>query len=366
METALLRSIDVLRTELDQMAETEPEALVEAIGERLSRWELIVRQTHSYDLALRIGEMLEKVNHWWLALSWYQWVTKSIPNEAKDDVEYRALRSKGRVYLHLGMYEEALPLFLQVEKYLSEQEGVDSHAMPRLMQNISLAYERMGQHEMALIYAERTLELLGQQGDEYRTAIVNMMMGMNLTSLKRFEEALTYLIKARDGLEKSGDRFHLARAWHNYAELMCKWGRPEEAVAAWRMSLEMKKKTRDHQGQINTMLSITEYFVSQRDWHAALGYITKVFPLCHQYRLHDEEIKCLEQWSDILFALGRYAELEVVATRASYLLQCVNRKQQVISLLQKVSGYFQEIGQEHLAEQYSMNAVNPLLEGEFR
>lgn len=357
MDTALVRSIDRLRAELDRMAETETEALVEAIGERLSAWEILVRQTRSYDLALRIGELLERVDHWWFALSWYQWVTKSIPNEATDDIGIRALRRKGRVYIRLGMYEEALPLFLQVEQYLAGVAGGDLLELPSLMQNISLSYEQLGQYEMALIYAERTLELLDQQGDEYRVAIVNMMMGMNLRMLQRYEDAFAHLIRARDGLEKSGDRHHLARAWHNYAELMCDWGRPEEAVAAWRMSLEMKKKTRDYQGQVNTMLSITEYFISHKDWHGALGYITQVFPLCHQYRLYDMEIQCLEQWSEILFALGRYAELEVVVTRASHLSPYVTKKLQVTTLLQKVSGYFRQIGQEHLAEQYNLNAV---------
>ena len=358
METALLRSIDELKTELDQMAETEPEALIEAIGERLSRWELLVRQTQSYDLALRIGELLEKVNHWWLALSWYQWVTKSIPNEAKDDVECRALRSKGRVYIRLGMYEEALPLFQQVEQFYEAKESVELQDLQSLYQNISLSFEQLGQYEMALIYAERTLELLDQQNDQYRVAIVHMMVGMNLNMLKRYEEACIHLTRARDSLEMSGDHYHLARAWHNYAELMCNWGRPEEAVAAWRMSLEMKKKSHDHQGQVTTMLSITQYLVSQQDWHGALGYITQVFPLCHQHRLYDQEIQCLEQWSEILVALGRYSELEVVATRANYLSQCVTKKHHVISLLQKVSVYFQQIGEEQLAEQYHMNAVH--------
>nr|WP_283809075.1 tetratricopeptide repeat protein [Tumebacillus amylolyticus] len=183
------------------------------------------------------------------------------------------------------------------------------------------------------------------------------MIGTNLKSLKRFEESFTYLTRSRDGLEQNQDYFHLARAWHNYAELMRDWGRTEEAVAAWRMSLEIKKRTQDHDGQVNTLLSIAEYFISQSDWHAALRYVTQAFPLCHQHRLFDQEVTSLDCWATILFALGRTSELEVVATRATHLRESVTVKHQVIMLLHKVAEYFRQVGRFDLAGQYGNKAV---------
>lgn len=363
MELTEIHTIDQVEAQvsrLEMQEELDSKTVLELIGEQLANWELAVRQTSHYALAFRIGELLEKVNQYWLALSWYQWLAVEVEAEAVHEMMLRSTRAKGRTYIRLGLYEEALPLLQQVEEHITLEGSQDPYDLPILLQNIAVVYSHLEQFEIALQYAQSALTSFSQLGDTNRVNVVEGMIGTYLHALQRFEESFEFLLRARDGLEAAKDYLNLARCWHNHAELMRDWGRYEEAIAAWRMSLEMKKRVQDSSGQVNTLVSITDYLIGQNEWHAALSYITQAFTICHQHRLYDKEIDCLERWSHTLFALGRYTELEVCASRAMCLVKSCTAKQSVTSLLQKIADYYERVGFAHLAEQYHTNAVQIL------
>ncbi|MGZ4107903.1 MAG: tetratricopeptide repeat protein [Tumebacillaceae bacterium] len=363
MELTEIRSIDQVEEELNRLETLDgpdSKTVLELVGEQLSQWELIVRQTSHYAIAFRIGELLEKVNQFWLALSWYQWLAVAVEQESSDDLLLRSTRAKGRMYIRLGLYEESLPLLQEVENHLMTVGSHDPYDLPVLQQNIALVYFHLEQHETAVEYAQSALTHLRPLGDQYKINIVEAMMGTYLHALKRFEESFEYLMRAREGLEAAKDYLNLARSWHNHAELMRDWGRLEEAIAAWRMSLEIKKRVHDYTGQVNTLVSITDFLIGKNEWHAALSYITQAFTICHQNRLYDKEIVCLERWSNILFALGRYPELEICASRALFLVKNCSTKNLVTSLLRKIAEYCERVGFEDLALQYNTNAVQLL------
>jgi tetratricopeptide (TPR) repeat protein len=351
-------SIAELKNELSRLEglvnTPEADKLHELIGDQLTLWEQIVRRDSDYDTAFRIGELLETVRLHWLAIAWYQWVVGSTGAE-KDDQERRrkALLSKARVFIKLRMYHEALSLLLYVEEHLTS--NIDSEEWSEwhtLLHNTALTYGQLENYELALAYATRALRLVEKSGNTHAVRTTKLMIGSFLAKLNRFEESFAYLTKACEEFERCQDHFHLARSWHNYAELMKSWGRKEEALAAWRMSLEIKKRTHDYDGQVNTFLSITDHLLDQEDWHGALRYVTQAFPICHQHRLHDLEVLCLDRWATIAFELKRKSDLEVVVTRATYLGENVSAK--VTHLLDKVACYFDQLG---LAEKGRQEAV---------
>jgi len=343
---------------VEELLQTDSNAVLEQIGAKLSGWERSVKSTRGYTSALRIGDILEKLGQNWLALSWYQWI------DSQEDVEgplkTTVMRAKGRVQIKLGMYPEALAVLKEVEESLRRAEKADTLDYAFTAQNIAVIHTCREEFQPALQYAKIALERFEVHKDRMRVIQAISLVGQCYHGLGQFEQSYEFLTRARDGLEECGDYFTLARCWHNYAELMRDWSRPEEALAAWRMSHEMKKKTGDHFGQVNTLLSMSEYMVSQQELHSALQYTIQSITLCHQYRLYDLEINCLKLWSDILSALGRYAELEVCASRAKCLARSVSQQQEVASLLQKIAEDFQRIGRNDLAEQISMNAIQIL------
>jgi tetratricopeptide (TPR) repeat protein len=336
--------------------------VLEVIGEHLAGWEQIVRQDFRYALALRIGQLLEEIRQYWLALSWYQWVGVAQPSEhVAEETVIRSIRLQGRIYIRLGMYKEALARLELAEARIHSLENPLSGDLPLVWQNMASLYFQLGAFEQALEKANAALELFGSLGDRHHLSILKLMTGTYLYSLKRYDEAFEHLTEAREGLEEFRDYFHLARCWHNYAELLRDSGRLEEANAAWRMSLEMKKLSQDYVGQVNTLLSISEFVSSsQEDWHSALRYATQAIAVCHEYHLYDQEIVCLDRWATILFELGRYSELEVCAARAMHLADSVTTQEQVASLLRKISNDYLKIGYEDLARQYNLNAVQIL------
>jgi tetratricopeptide (TPR) repeat protein len=347
---------------LEAMLEAQDQGILEVIGEQLAVWEQVVRQGSHYALALRIGQLLEEIRQYWLALSWYQWIGEAQPSEqVTEETIIRSIRLQGRMYIRLGMYKEALVRLEQAEALIQRLDDSPGEDLALIWQNMASLYFQLRSYEQALQKADAALELFKQIGDRHRMSILKLMTGTYHYALQRYDAAFELLCEAREGLEEFRDYFHLARCWHNYAELLRDSGRLEEAIAAWRMSLEMKKLSQDHVGQVNTLLSISEFVSSsQGDWHSALFYATQAIALCHEHHLYDQEIVCLDRWSTILFELGRYSELEICAARALHLSESVTTQEQVASLLRKIASDYLKIGYEDLARQYNMNAVQIL------
>jgi len=344
--------------ELEQLLPSDSQDVLERVGEKLTDWEQLVKATHDFSSALRIGGILEKLRQNWLALAWYQWIATE---EGVDgSLLTTVMRVQGRVQISLGLYVNALTTLKGVQQRLMEEEKTDTYDYAFALHNIAVVYNLQAEYQASLEYAHPVLNFFEEQGDRPRASIVKSLLGSCYHNLKKFEESYKYYTDARDGLEECKDYFALARNWHNYAELMSSWGRMEEALAAWRMSHEMKKKTGDVIGQVNTMLSMGEYLNTQRDWHSALRYCTQAIAICHQHHLYDQEVQSLKLWSELLYALGRYSELEVCAVRATHLVRHVTKPQEVVSLLQKVAHDVKQIGRNDLAEQISMNAIQIL------
>lgn len=346
--------------QLEQLAQRDSRKALQSIGDRLAAWEGIVRQHSHVELAFRIGQVLEDLRQYWLALSWYQWIADLDPSKISREEQTRSIRAKGRMCIKLGLNQEALRFLKEAEELLQQAGSSDLTELPVVWQNMGSLHDRLESWDEALMYTERALTAFREFDDQKRVSILLLMVGTYQYKLQRYEAAFDTLLQAREGLEKFKDYFHLARCWHNYAELMRDTGRMEEAIAAWRMSLEMKKRTDDHVGQVNTLLSLTEYVCTQNDWYGAQRYATQAIALCHEHRLYDQEILCLKSWSNILFALGRFSELEVCAARAMYLVESVTAQDQIVQLLQKIAQDYSKIGYEELAMQYSKNAVQIL------
>ncbi|HEU4965189.1 MAG TPA: tetratricopeptide repeat protein [Bacilli bacterium] len=355
-----VQTLDALEQQLaklEQQVQANPETVLEQVGEQLAGWELLVRQHAAYSLGLRIGELLFETKQLWLALSWFHWVVSSEVTEPDIATRAKALRQKGRIYIFLGMSETALPIFEEAEELFRTSGAMETREYSVLLQNHAVALVRTRQYEAALDVSKRALPQLIAHGDLNSAARVSATMGSCLRITNQYEEALDSFIQARDWLETTQDYLHLGRVWHNYAELMRDWGRVEEAIAAWLMSLEMKKRTHDHTGQVNTLLSMAGYLMSQAEYHSAWKYVSQAIALCHQYQLREAEIRCLDKWSEILIALSRYADLEVCATRAAHLANIGFGKDRVKAMIGKIAEHCRQVGLEQQAAQYNTIAV---------
>lgn len=78
-----------------------------------------------------------------------------------------------------------------------------SEALPLLLpmavqtDNIGLAHSEMGNHEIALTYHQRALEMIGQQENAHWAAIIKSNLAMQLVKMGRVEEAEPLLTEAR-------------------------------------------------------------------------------------------------------------------------------------------------------------------------
>lgn len=342
---------------MEEQVSGDSQTVLEQIGEQLADWERIVRENAACSLALRIGELLVSAKQYWLALSWFQWVLSASSGDVDPFSRAKALRHKGRICILLDMTDASLPYLKQAEALLSAHGYKETREYCMVMQNLSIAYVTAGQFEQALAAAQVALPGLIELEDHNMAGIVAATIGSCLRNLKQYEEALEHYTQAREWLELAQDTFHLARVWHNYAELMRDWGRMEEAIAAWRMSLEMKKRNRDNVGQVNTLLSMADYLTSREELHAAWQYVSQAIAVCHLHNLREEEIICLDRWSGILIELGRFADLEICAARAAHLAQEGSGRKRVLDMLRHIAEQCQKSGLEQQAAQYNMIAV---------
>ncbi|HXD84368.1 MAG TPA: tetratricopeptide repeat-containing diguanylate cyclase [Rudaea sp.] len=162
-----------------------------------------------------------------------------------DDAMLAAgLQARGGMYSLLGIHGKALADLLEARRIFSEQEL--DEASSQILQDIGIAYRRLGypdkareylnqaidhekrvgdteslyistlqlgyadqetgQYESALATQQRALELASTTGDRSSVASANLAIASVLTDLARYTEAQSALQKAADGFAAVGDR----------------------------------------------------------------------------------------------------------------------------------------------------------------
>lgn len=165
-----------------------------------------------------------------------------------------SMRIQGSVHEQLGDYPRAVSCGTQALALYREIDNTRESG--RCLNNIGLAYTRMGALGVALEFYQRALETLsGNDDDQIRAYVVNNI-GLAHRTLDNNQKALEHFQKSLDMLEKLGDRRNAAHALSNIGLCHRTLGDRNLAMEYMRRSLAIRQEIGDRFSQVHSWINI--------------------------------------------------------------------------------------------------------------
>lgn len=188
-----------------------------------------------------------------------------------------ATRLKGAIHEQLGDYPRAVSCGMQA--LVLYREIGDQREAGRCLNNIGLAYTRMGALGAALDHFQRALEILAGDGDDQIRAYVINNIGLTYRSLDNHPRAMEHFQQSLDILERLGDRRSIAHALSNIGLCHRTLGDGRQAMEHMRRSLAIRQEIGDRFSQTHSWINIANL-------HRDLGE-------------HDQSYDCLMRAMDL-------------------------------------------------------------------
>jgi len=161
----------------------------------------------------------------------------------------RDLSNLASTYTHMGNYDQALLLQLEMLRIHRANPNVDLNDLAETHRDLAFTVAHLGKYEQALRYYREALAIhqRARQPDQFAIAHIVMGIGHALSHLGQDPEALINLTEAFDRARKIyGDSHpHVALTMHNIAIVLSRLGRVDEAKA---MGIRAVKTSRHSSG----------------------------------------------------------------------------------------------------------------------
>lgn len=165
-----------------------------------------------------------------------------------------ATRMAGAIHEQLGDYPQSVSCGLQALALYRELG--DAREVGRCLNNIGLAYTRMGALGVALEHFQRALESLAGSDDEMIRAYVINNIGLTFRSLDDNEKALEHFQRSLEILENAGDSRNVAHALSNIGLCLRTRGDREGAMERLKKSLAIRQQIGDRFSQVHSWINI--------------------------------------------------------------------------------------------------------------
>jgi tetratricopeptide (TPR) repeat protein len=237
---------DYSRGEPQQALAADRQAL--AIRRRIGDREGVAQSLNNIAVVFRsVGETQK-------ALSTYQQVRQILEPLHDRRQEAAVLHNIGVAYFDLGelgrarvYLEQALALRRQVE---------DRSGEASTRNNLGRLFFRDGQLAPARDAQRQALALAEGASDRRGAAIIRIDLAKTLAAVGDRAAALGALDRAREDLEKVGDRLYEARALHQRGEVLLTAGRLDEAVESLLRALALRRAVDDREGEAATLAAL--------------------------------------------------------------------------------------------------------------
>ncbi|MBC7902983.1 MAG: hypothetical protein H7Y27_06155 [Gemmatimonadaceae bacterium] len=175
------------------------------------------------------GFSLMKLNRQKDASAWFYSSLKSADKIGDKISAFKARNNIGWVLMELNQYPQAIENFKEVISLLNANGIEDKYGA--VYNNIASCYGSLLQYDSTYKYAKIGIAVSEKYSDVAAHANGLNIMGTFLTHEKKYEEALTYFIKAKPIREKQGDPFFIVSDMAAMAELYARLGRTKEGLA---------------------------------------------------------------------------------------------------------------------------------------
>ena len=171
-----------------------------------------------------------------------------------------------------------------LQAWLAANETKDVNRMIRTAHNLGMSYVRAGRYEQALSYLEKARDLAVESGNRHMVGLNEKTLGGSWFMLADYTKARDYYLRARQIFEEMGNENWLAHTYYDLAEVYGALNQSAQLQQHYLIGIQIAQKLRDEQllaefealrerfGAVQS--SLNERQLKALDWVQAHGSIT--------------------------------------------------------------------------------------------
>jgi two-component system, LytTR family, sensor kinase len=232
----------------------------------------------SKNIKYKVGEIraLNCIGNYYYQIASYDKAVKyynealSIAEKNKDKHnQVIGLSNLASVYTRIHQENKAISLFKMADSLLLATNNKYSQNRAALLTNMGMAYSSLKQHQKAIEYHLKTLEICENKNIPFGIALSKSNIGEEYIRLKKFTVAKPYLIEAAEISEKSGYDNFLGKIYKNLAEIDLSIANNSSAIQFLEKSIAIAKKVNDQTVLLTTTKLLYETNFVQNDFKNA-------------------------------------------------------------------------------------------------
>ena len=191
---------------------------------------------------------------WQDNLQWLQAALHVVQKQEDERATSRILNNIGMVYDALGQKQKALEYYQQalpIRRKVGDRAGEAN-----TLNNIGMVYDALGQKQKALEYYQQALPIRRQVGDRAGEANTLNNIGLVYRSLDEMQKAMEYYQQALSTIRQVGDRTGEATILNNIGAVYDALGQKQKALEYFQQALPILRQVGDVWVEIITLRNI--------------------------------------------------------------------------------------------------------------
>lgn len=244
------------------------------------------------------------------------------------------LSNKANLYGAKGNFKDAIPFALEALKLreaLNDKPGIANTSF-----NLAIMFKNMKRYEEALNFLLVPESYYQQTGNERSLATVHLVRGSTYRSLGEYAKSKSWFLKALPALEKYQFKGGLVNAYQNLGTLAAVADSNEEkALAFYQKAEKIVGELKNVQGTISTGINVAQSLLNLKKYEDFNRKINTIEPLARQHHYNQELREILKLKMNYLMELSGTSDGKVAFDDYERIGDSVNGKsiQQQISEL---------------------------------
>lgn len=185
----------------------------------------------------------------------------------RKDLIASSLAKIGAVHTEAGNYKEALNATLHALTILEKIN--DKPKMALIYNNVGQLYEKFNQHDMVKLYAEKSLRLCEEVGDEYGQANAKSALASYYLKHNDSEKAFKLMNEIIQTYLKYDDSLTVAATYNNMGYMYRLIGKKQEGKRYYLMAIDIANKAKDLNGVLMYKYNLSNILREDGDYKQA-------------------------------------------------------------------------------------------------
>jgi two-component system, NarL family, sensor kinase len=215
----------------------------------------------------------------------------------------------GTIQLRQGNYLEAVHYLVKAARVLDSLNN--KTILPKTYNNLSLLYTLLKQFNKAEFYARACVKIAKETGNLQLISGGSITLAASLIEQKKYEEALPFILKAKDIAQKKNDHYILGVCYRNLGHYYAFYKKDySQAINYNEKALEQVKLLGNQLDEATILINMSLFYFFNNQFEKARISALKANELSHSLKSVDLELRSL-------YALGQ-AEAHFGNTRKAY------------------------------------------------